>query len=110
MLSADPRQGFTLSQILSQILLATFLEREFMVLQREQAEIEDSTRAKVEEAQRRKREFIALLDDGEREAVRRSFSPVLSDLPGTNVIPFSVEHTPTSYPTRQGIELLVTNC
>lgn len=98
-----------MSQILTQILLATILEREFQLLQREQAVIERDARQKGEEAQRRKNGFIALLDESERASVRASFRPVLSDLPGTNVIPHSTAHTPACYPTRPGIELLVLN-
>ncbi len=105
MLTDETRQGFTLPQILTQLLLATIAEREYRILERERVEVGETQRHVVEEAARRKREFVALLREGERRAVRRSFPSVLSDLPSTRAVPFSTAHTPTCYPARPGVEL-----
>ncbi|HEY0174256.1 MAG TPA: hypothetical protein VGB98_24785 [Pyrinomonadaceae bacterium] len=105
MLSKEIRQGFSLPQILTQILLATIAEREYRLLERERGQIAEAQRHGVEEALRRKREFVALLKERERADVRRSFPSVLADLPSTRAVPFSTAHTPTCYPVRPGVEL-----
>jgi hypothetical protein len=87
--------------ILAQIIVATVIEREHAVLERERGGLEPASAAACEEARLRKLAFVSMLTAEERADARASFRALLSDLPGVMELPYAVPaQAPACYPLR----------
>lgn len=92
--------------ILTQILLATIIQREYALLEREEEDIAPAVTAAFEQAGRVKAAFVSMLTARERAAARVSFPALLADIPRTTQLPYAPDaEPPHSYLLRTDADL-----